>query len=196
MKGWGNKGSPESVSSPRDWAGIWSIWVVHPQRIFSRSDCAPGACWDRTVWIRNQGCRGDLRPYNMYLTITSQCFELRSSKYCIFMHIACISDNSHHCKITVLSNKSLANLQPQITQGSPQSISYVCGTMGTGCQVSVPSFLRASTIPSCSHLLPTNARFSAVPISLPKCSRCEMGQQSQQHLKLLTTTFIQFCFCM
>lgn len=59
--------------------------------------------------ICNQHCRHDLRPYNMYLTITSQCFESRSTKYCIFMHIACISDNSHHCKRTVLCKQVLSS---------------------------------------------------------------------------------------
>lgn len=125
----------------------------------------------------------------MYLTITSQCFELRSSKYCVFMHIACISDNSHHCNRTVLSNKFLANLHPQITQGSSQNISYVCGTVGTGWQASSPLLPQSLHIPSCSHLFPQNAKFSAVPISLPVCSRYEMGCQSQQHLKMLTATF-------
>lgn len=120
----------------------------------------------------------------MYLIITSQCFELRSSKYCVFLHVACISDNSHHCKRTVLSNMALANLHPQITQGSSQSISYVCGTMRTGWKVS------SSLLPqSLHHLLPIKSKFSAVPTSLPVCSRCEMGQQSQQHLRLLTATF-------
>lgn len=94
----------------------------------------------------------------MYLTITSQCFELRSSKYCVSMHIACISDNSHHCKIIVLSNKSLANLQPQITQGSSQSTIYVCGTMRTGWQESTPllpqSLYHPFLLPPPSHKMP------------------------------------------
>lgn len=59
--------------------------------------------------ICNQHCRHDWRPYNMYLTITSQCFESRGTKYCIFMHIACISDNSHHCKRTVLCKQVLSS---------------------------------------------------------------------------------------
>lgn len=92
----------------------------------------------------------------MYLTITSQSFELRDSKYCVFMHVACISDNSHHCKRTVLSNKALANLHPQITQGSSQSISYVFGTTG---KVSSPLLLQSLhhpfLLPSPSHKMPS-----------------------------------------